>query len=633
MCGIVGIYNYNKNERVKPGVIKAMAKALAHRGPDGEGFYFGENIALGHTRLSIIDLSGAGIQPIYNENRDIAVVCNGEIYNARELRINLTKKGHKFLSESDNEVIPHLYEEYGIKFVSMLTGMFAFALWDSKEEQLFLVRDRLGIKPLFYDLSGKRIAFASEIKSLLVLSDVKKEINFESLHHYFFSNQIPGPLTIFEGIKSIAPAEIVIISKNKQEIKKDKYWEANFKENYIGSDKETTDQFIKILEKAVKRHSLSDAPVGLALSGGLDSSLLLAILSKFNKSSVESFTFEFSDDVEVKRHDFLSSQKISRYFKSNHHTFLLKPKNLVDEIENIVFSLDEPVNTFAADYYLAKAASKKVKVLFTGDGTEELFGKYWNHRLAQSMTHVLDYCAGDYYKKLYKMFILEYSRVIPERSWHYSDLLSFGRFDEGKLYSLQTIRQISDKNIEKYWLSCFSETKASNFYNKVLEIDTNNFLPNHTLKIIDRVSMANSVEIRPPYLDHELVEFVAALPARMKSRQGVTKYLLKEVAKRYLPQEMVKNFRSGITGPPINEWMVKHLKKMILDVLSKKRILKHGILNAQYVNKLLEEHYAHFKDNKSSDNYYFQNTRYNHTTKIWKLLIFQLWWEKVFNKE
>lgn len=608
-----------------------MAEAIKHRGPDGEGIWVKNNIGLGHRRLSIIDLSKKGEQPMCNEDQSVRLVCNGEIYNSGKLREELKKNGHKFKSKSDSETIVHLYEKYGTKFLEKLNGMFALAIWDGKKQRLIIARDRLGIKPLYYCVDGEKVIFSSEIKGIIAQPSFKREVDFESLHYYFFHNNIPAPKTIFKNILSVLPSEFIIFPKQGQ-IQKNKYWQLIFSENNIEDEKEASRHLFGLLEESVKSHMVSDVPTGVALSGGVDSSILVALLSKYSKNPVKTFSFSFENDTSVKHRDFEMAGKIARLFKTDHYTFVLRPRDLIHNLDRIVESLEMPINTFAFDYYLCREAAKKVKIIFTGDGTEELFGKYWNHRLAQSMAHVLDYLVDKVdYDYMEKRFVEKYSQIVSERSWHFSGLYSFLQNDRKNLYSSFLLKETKDYNVYDHLFSCFNQTTAKNFLNKVLEIDTHQFLANHTLTILDRVSMINSVELRPPFLDYRLVEYVASLPARLKSKQGITKYILKQSARRIIPETLIDKFRSGVTGPPISKWLLlPDLGRYVKQVLSPKRLRKHCFLREDYVNLIIKEH-DHFKAHyRMHENYYFLNSSKNHTAKIWKLLMFQLWWEKYF---
>jgi asparagine synthase (glutamine-hydrolysing) len=631
MCGIAGIYNYKQGD-VSCAEIKKMTRAIKHRGPDGEGVWVKDNVGLGHRRLSIVDLSEKGKQPIFNENKSIWLVCNGEIYNFKELKKELIKEGHKFGSKSDNEVIVHLYEKYGTEFVKKINGMFAIAIWDANKQRLIIARDRLGIKPLYYYISRQGVIFSSEIKGILAHPLFRKEIDFESLHYYFFHNNIPAPKTIFKNIYSVLPAELLIFSKNYQDPRKEKYWQLVFSEDNIEDESEATKHLLNLLEISIKSHMVSDVPMGVALSGGIDSSIIVALLSRYTNKPIMTYSFSFQNDTLVKKKDFEMAGNIARLFKTDHHSFVLKPQDLMRNLDKIVQSFDMPISTFAFDYYLCQKATRDVKVIFTGDGTEELFGKYWNHRLAQSMAHLLSFVnKRKDYINLEREFIKKYSQIIPQRAWQFSELFAFKKEDSQKLYSNFLLNKTRKYDVYNYLFECFKHTTAKNFFNKVLEIDTNNFLVNHTLTIIDRVSMINSVEIRPPFLDYHLVEYVASLPARLKSRQGVTKYILKQVAKKIIPENMINKFQSGVTGPPISKWLLFEMESYVKDILAPRNLKKHNLFNKEYIFSMLKEHYRFKSIHKSHENYSFSYPEKNHTIKIWKLLIFQLWWEKYFS--
>jgi asparagine synthase (glutamine-hydrolysing) len=629
MCGITGIYNFRSKKTVFAEDIRIMNEAIKHRGPAGEGVWVNKNIGLGHRRLKIIDLSDAARQPLCNEDGNLQLVFNGEIYNFLELRERLEKYGHKFKSGSDAEVILHLYEEYGTQFAEKLSGMFALAIWDSLKQRLIMARDRMGMKPLFYYQYESGIIFASEIKSILVNPAYKKEINFEALHYYFFYNQVPGPKTFFKNIYSVEPANLLILEANRR-LKKNKYWRLTFKP-IITDENEAAEMLINALESSVRSHMRLDVPFAVGLSGGIDSSILVALLTKYSSKPVKTFSLSFTRDLLLKKKEFQMTESIARLFKTDHNSVVLGPQSVLDNLETIVNALDVPICTFALTYYLCKEASKNSKVLFTGDGSEELFGKYWNHRLAQNISYFLSFIYDTREKRYYeKIFINQYSKISAERSFQFSMLFSFRENDRKLLYSKSLFQRIRKYDVSGSIKNMFQETNRGNFLNMVLSIDTRNFLVNHALTVIDRSSMINSIETRHPFLDYKIVELIATFSPYLKFKRGLTKYILKKSVKNMIPNNLIDHFYSGVTGPPISKWLLFELEGYVRNVLSPTNLEKHGFFNINYVQSILDEHYNLKYVHEKHNDYMFSLPEKNHTIKIWKLLIFQLWWQNHF---
>ena len=629
MSGITGIYNFKDKKVVSEKEIKIMNEAIKHRGPDGEGIWVNKNIGLGHRRLEIVDLSSKGRQPITNETETIYLTCNGEIYNFFDLREELEKKGHRFKSDSDSEVILHLYEEYGNRFAERLSGMFALAIWDSLKRKLIITRDRMGIKPLYYFLHERGIIFASEIKAILANSAYKKEINFEALHYYFFYNQIPGQKTFFENIYCVEPAELLIFENNSG-FKKEKYWELTF-QPVITDEDAAAEMLIDALESSVQSHMCSDVSFSVGLSGGIDSSILTALLSKYSSKPVKTFSLSFKNDVHLKEKEFDMTHNIVKLFKTDHTSFVLGPQSIIDNLQSIITALDTPICTFAVTYYLCREVSKHSKVLFTGDGSEELFGKYWNHRLAHNIAGILNFIDDKKEKRYYEIKLIDkYAQLTSEHSFQIARLFSFREKDKKWLYSKHLFRKIRNYSVAPHVKRLLQDSGVDDFFNRVLSIDAKNFLVNHTLTVIDRSSMFNSIETRHPFLDHKVVELAAKFSPHLKSKGGVSKYILKKSVKGIIPDNLINNFCSGATGPPISKWLLFELEEFTRGVLSPNNLKKHGFFNIDYVQLILMEHYSFKMIHKEHEDYVFNLPERNHTIKIWKLLIFQLWWEKNF---
>lgn len=629
MCGIAGIYNFNK-KAVSERETACLIKTLEHRGPDGSSILVRGNLGLAHSRLAIVGLEDGSNQPLANENRSIWLVCNGEIYNFRELKKELSGKGHKFSSNSDNEVILHLYEEYGLDFIGKLEGMFAFAIWDERSGRFILARDRLGIKPLYYSKTGGKLIFASEMKGILAHPEFKKELNADFLKFYFFHNSVPSPITPFLGVSEVLPAHLLVFNKGGP-CCSIRYWRPDFTAEEM-SEKEALESFSRILKNSVYRHLPPEVSWGIAASGGVDSNVLLALAASMSKKPLKIFSCSFVDDTKDKRSEVRAVKELAARYGAEHCQITLSPRGLPEKIEKIVGALDAPVCTFAIDYYLAEKAKGNVKVLFTGDGTEELFGKYWCHRLAQSMAHILDYCVFDRDRqKFFNSLLKKYCEIVPRRAFQFSAISNFREgqdslFSAGFASLLETKEKTSDFMFKNYF-----GKKNGDFLNLVLESDLVHFLPNHSLNVIDKLSMANSVEIRVPYLDRFMVEFAAKLPLRFKMRGGVSKYLLRRLAEKLLPQNNDPAKRGGVTGPPLRRWLTFHLEDYVKSVLAPSRLKKSRIINADFAVGLVRNHYR-----LKNQPHYFENDNIDalfsdQTIKLWKLILFQVWWERYFS--
>lgn len=378
MCGICG-FTGKKN----PIVLKRMADAIVHRGPDEEGFYSDGSANLGIRRLSIVDVE-TGQQPVHNEDKRIWAVFNGEIYNFRELRRELEDRGHTFYTDhSDSELIVHLYEEHGLEFMHQINGMFAIALWDKNQDRLLLVRDRMGVKPLFYAPVGGQLIFASEIKAILTHPAYSKDMNYEALYHYFTLKNIPAPLTAFQGIYSVLPGEYLLFSRAQATLKR--WWKIVFRENPCCDEEEVKARIMALLEDATRLRMRSDVPFGAYLSGGVDSSVVVALMSRHAGGPVKTFSLGYEDELKNKEADLYYARKVSEVYGTEHHEYIMTCKELVDDIEDVITAFDQPFSGTIATFFLSKLIARHVKVALSGDAADELFGSYLSHRVAQPM--------------------------------------------------------------------------------------------------------------------------------------------------------------------------------------------------------------------------------------------------------
>lgn len=621
MCGICG-FTGPQNRKV----LENMADLIVHRGPDENGFYSDEKVNLGMRRLSIIDVL-SGQQPVHNEDSSIWLVFNGEIYNFEYLRKSLEKKGHKFYTDhSDTEVLVHLYEEYGQNFVNELNGMFAIALWDVKKEALILFRDRMGVKPLFYANINGQLVFASEIKSILAYPGFRKDINYNAIYHYFSFKNIPSPLTAFKDIYSILPGEFLEFSRGK--IEKKRYWKIRFNESKNYDSEEIESRIVELLQDAVKIRMISDVPFGAYLSGGVDSSVVVALMSKFMDKPVKTFTLGYEDALKNKAADLYFAREVSKAFNTEHYEYIMSHKEVISEIEHVLKAFDQPFSGTVSTFFLSKLISKHVKVALSGDGADELFGSYLAHRLAQPMHNFSSvyskYKNGnlsnnekqllkpfdnnlDYLEKLYLVSNGDVSK------WRYN-LLTFKDDEKSELLSRGFIDNLGDESSLALVNMYFERTTTKDSLNQVLEVDWNSLLPDQVLAFVDFLSMAHSVEVRSPFLDYRLVEFVATIPGSLKIKDGSVKDILKRAVSPLLPPGVTKRPKEGFVLPIYN-WLNGPLQNYILDILSPSRTKKHDFFKQSQVTGLVSK----FLEGDNSV-----------VAKVWNLMMFQIWWEQYF---
>lgn len=645
MCGICGILYFNERKEVDRNLIRQMTSRLKYRGPDDEGYYISSNIGLGVRRLSVIDVAG-GHQPLSNENRSVWVAFNGEIYNYRELREQLEKRNHKFKTLSDTEVIVHLYEEAGINCVKELNGMFAFALWDSREHAFFLVRDRVGIKPLFYRIDREKLCFASEIKSLLQDPSFKKELNFQALHNYLTYLYIPGPDTIFKGIKKLQPG--YILEYKNDVVSLQKYWSLPTGSKAISPDGEkgrsdtTTDDkkqpvdpknerfysegLVEILQRSVKRHLVSDVPLGIFLSGGIDSSAIVAFASKTSEQSIKTFSVGFKDAGYYDERRF--AKLISERFATEHYEFEVEPK-AIEILPLLIKHFDEPFADPSAIpmYYLAKLAREQVTVALSGTGGDEIFAgyrrylmgnliRYYNkiptlfqqylEKISRHLPVSRTSSLGEYFL-LFKEFLD--CRHLPPNLQHIATVSFFTEDLKQSLYNFSSPYFKGLRSSEDIIMQYYRKAIGLDDLSKVLYADFHTFLPDDLLVKEDRMTMAVSLEGRVPFLDHELVEFAAHIPPELKIKGLTTKYIFKKALSGILPSQIIHRRKHGF-GVPLAEWFRADLKPLLEEVLLGERLKRREFFNTDYIRLLIEEHQKGLQD---------------YSQHLWALLIFELW--------
>jgi len=652
MCGICGEINFNIKD-VKVETLQRMCKVLAHRGPDDEGMVFlrndkffevkkplptelkenGFEVGLGHRRLSIIDLSGAAHQPMSNEDGSVWIVYNGEVYNFHALRKELIDKGHLFKSYSDTEVILHGYEEWGVDCLSRFRGMFAFALWDSHLQRLFMARDRLGKKPLVYFHRNGHFAFASEIKALLQLPNIERKVNNIALHHYLTYQYVPSPDTIFVGINKLPPAHYLLYDRDGS-LKIERYWRLNYSSSTQNDiDLQGIIERIRTgLEESVKLRLISDVPLGAFLSGGVDSSLVVGIMAKLGRNPVKTFSIGF----EEKEFDELSyARMVSKHFSTEHHEFIVKP-NAIEILPKLVWHYNEPFADSSAipTYYVAKMTKDYVKVVLTGDAGDENFAGYPRYLRSKWLIFFLKMP-----KRLRRDFLPPFFRMIAQFHWRektfnrlaaYIESISSNQvrnyaeqvkiFNEGEkesLYSPEFREAIRGIDSFEYLLSKFEEAKIGNLIDQLLYLDINTYLPEDLLVKMDIATMANSLEARVPFLDHPFMEFIATIPPRLKLKGTAAKYILKEAFSDFLPPPILRRGKMGF-GVPVSRWFRKELKDYIYEILLDRKTLNRGYFKREGIERLLNDHLA---------------SRYDHSSRIWALLFLEIWFRVFIDKE
>ncbi len=626
MCGICGKLNFENNKPVERQLIQRMASALAHRGPDDEGVYVKGNIGLGHRRLSIIDLSPAGHQPMCNEDRTVWIVFNGEIYNFLDLKEELLKKGHIFRSNSDTEVILHLYEEEGPECVKRLRGMFAFGIWDDRNKSLFLARDRVGKKPLFYYSDNRCLIFASEIKAILQDPAVGKKPDFIAIHHYLTYQSVPSPFSAFEGIKKLPPAHYLVCKDSKIGLKR--YWKLSYLPKFSiktpAQEKELEVELLNMLKEAVRIRLISDVPLGAFLSGGIDSSAVVALMSQIMEQPVKTFSIGFYEES----YDETKYAKIVADRFGTHHTeFRVKP-DAMEILPKLVWHYNEPFADSSAipTYYVSKLAREYVTVALSGDAGDENFAGY-----PRSVTNEL-LSRYDKIPAVFRKWIIpsiiailpamggprSFIRKLKNSAWVMSlspelrnahSLCHFNNRDKALLYTDGFKAKTRGIDSFKVILEKYSESDADNFLERTLYTDVNLYLADTLLVKVDIASMANSLEVRCPFLDHKFMEFAARIPANLKLKGTETKYILKKALRGILPDETLDREKMGF-GVPIDRWFRNELKEMVYDTLLGRRCIERGYFNRAFVQRILDEH---------------GEGKRNWHSPIWNLLMLELW--------
>jgi asparagine synthase (glutamine-hydrolysing) len=647
MCGICGKINFN-GQPVESDHLKKMCQALSYRGPDDSGYYIPKlnynnrkkqpNVGFGHKRLSIIDLSNAGQQPMSNEDGTIWITYNGEIYNYKSLADDLKNKGHQFRSDTDTEVILHLYEEKGLRAVQHLNGMFAFAIWDENLDRLLICRDRIGIKPLVYYYDSEHFVFASEIKALLTDPTISKNIDYHALQLYLSFNFIPAPFTIFKNVRKLEPGHSLVLQDGTVEI--NSYWDLP---NSIDQEIASLSQSKQInfykktlyenLNDAVRSRMVADVPLGAFLSGGIDSSIIVALMALNSKKPVKTFSIGFKDDHLYDETHY--AREVAERYQTDHHEFKLEYRDLLDVLEDIISAFDEPFadSSSIPTFIVSRETKKFVTVALSGDGGDELFagyrsylGQYWYDRymnipalfrigilenIIQKMPDSRDVKILEYIRRA-KKFIKATKGSFPER------LLSLKEVFPKEVRSKIILDHLKSGNGSPdpalNWISKLLSSYESDPINRILYTDFKDSLPGDMLTKVDLMSMKNSLEVRVPFLDHRVAELAFRMNGSLKLSKGKTKYILKETFKHLLPASIYNRPKAGFEVP-ISRWLRTDIRFLIDQYLNRKILNQHGIFDFKLVDDLIRKHMTNETDT---------------SWMLWNLITFQCWYEKYF---
>lgn len=620
MCGIAGIYFLDRETPVDSRVLKRMCESLVHRGPDDEGIYTDQHVGLGVRRLRIIDLE-SGHQPISNEDRSVWIVFNGEIYNYPDLRGALEAKGHRFATRSDTETVVHAYEEWGEGCVDHLRGMFGFALWDAPHERLLVARDRIGIKPLYYYFDGRQLVFASELKALLEVPDVPRLLDAEALDDYLTFEYIGGEKTIFRGIRKLLPGHLLVCERGRLRIRQ--YWDLPGEVEEGRDEDHYCREITETLSESVRIHLLSDVPLGVLLSGGIDSSSVVGFMSRHSTGGVKSFSLGFRD----RSYDELPHARlVARHFGTDHHEEIVEP-DAVQLATRLIQHLDEPfadVSIFPT-YLVSRLARQKVTVALAGDGGDELFAGYdwyladrgWRlyRRLPRPIRAGLERGVRGVRPTAQKRGWANVSRrfvegtAFPEGLEHARWLAFLSQQEKQALYADGFRDALGGYDPFRQVVAQFERAPFRDRLGRQLYVDLKTYLADDILVKVDRMSMANSLEARVPLLDHVVVERVAQIPSRLKLRGLTRKYIFKRAMAPLLPAEVLTRKKEGFSIP-MKTWLRGELRPLMEELLSESELKRDGYFHWPYVNRLMTEH---------------ASGRENHSHRLWALMVFQLW--------
>nr|AUN36946.1 glutamine-hydrolyzing asparagine synthetase [uncultured bacterium] len=626
MCGICGVVGQADEQ-----LIKSMLARMAHRGPDDEGVYIAETstterVGLGHRRLSIIDLSPAGHEPMPDRSDQIWLTFNGEIYNFKELRQELEARGHIFKSNTDAEVIIYAYCEWGRECLSRFNGMFAFAIWDARDESLLLARDRLGIKPLYYADTPAGFAFASEIKALLAIPEFDRAVDLSALDQFMTFLWTPDPKTAFRGVNKLPPAHCLVYREGRAEVFE--YWDISFDEDDSISESEWAERLREQITRSVRAQMIADVPLGAFLSGGLDSSTIIALMTGVATQQVTTYTFGFKREdlrYDILEDDVKYARIVGRKFQTDYHEQYLEPQ-VMELLPKLVYHMDEPVADPAiiTSYLICRTARERLTVLLSGMGGDEVFAGYPRHaavKIAEAYNLIPPFLSkpvvaalpgakpGKFTALFRNTKKLARSAALPERERYMGFGTYFTEDEKRAMYTGELQEAASGFDAYEQHRKYFDRVSGEDFINQMLYVDLKTFLPCLNLTYTDKTSMAASMEVRVPLLDHELIELAARMPARLKLKGLTGKHILKRAAEAWLPREIIHRKKAGFSAP-VRAWLVRDLRDMVEDLLSESNINRRGYFNYKSVRRLIDENLAGREDNN---------------LKIFQLLTLELW--------
>lgn len=628
MCGISGKVLFHSRKSVREDEILAMNEKIRHRGPDDGGVYINpaKTVGLGHRRLSIIDLSPAGHQPMCNEDETVWITFNGEIYNFQELKQSLEQKGHSFRSHTDTEVIIHLWEEEGEYCLQSLRGMFAFALWDEKKKQLFLARDRVGKKPLKYYLDENGIVFASEIKALLSDKDVPRNCDEEAIHHYLTLQYVPSPLTGFRHIKKLQAGHFLHIDLSASQPKVSgptRYWRPDYSTKLRLSREEWKERILAELDIAVQLRLIADVPLGAFLSGGVDSSMIVALMARHSSAPVKTFSIGFNDPV---HNELPYAQRVAKLFSTDHTEFVVQPDAL-KILPALVSAYEEPYADSSAipTYYLSELTRQHVTVALNGDGGDESFAGYpWYvyQRIASLIDRIpfhengmragsalLSILRPSSFKRRAKIFCATHSLPSTERYLSYFTSSYFTEEEKSLLYTDEFRRSMQARTPTRELFTQTVQCTADDPLDQATCADILSYLPDDLLVKVDIASMAHALELRSPFLDHRVVELAAMIPPEIKMKGRKTKSLLKDVCADLLPRDILDRPKKGFTVP-LDRWFREDLSDFVEDTLLSRGTLLHNYIRRDAIQSLIHEH---------------TRGSMNHGSRLWSLLTLHSW--------
>jgi len=619
VCGICGKIYFDTSRRIEESEIRGMTDSIRHRGPDDDGYYVQDNVGLGFRRLSIIDLS-TGHQPLTNEDGSIWIIFNGEIYNFQELRDLLINKGHILRTKTDTECIVHLYEEFGSDCVTYLRGMFAFAIWNNKKKELFCARDRFGIKPFYYYCDKHTFVFGSEIKAVLKAADVDRAIDLNALDLYFTYGYVTGSRTIYSTVKRLLPSHTLTLRPySTSQPHMARYWDLQFQPDYSKTEAKWREELKHEFSESVRIHMISDVPFGAFLSGGIDSSSVVALMARHSKEPVKTFSIGF---LESRFNELQYAKEVARQYKTDHHERVLEPES-VNLLSTLVHAYDEPFadNSAIPTYYVSKFAREHVTVALSGDGGDELFAGYTDYSKLKNIQRY-NFLPSLVHKPLANLIHSFIPNTMKGKGLSYllskdkemvaAHITVFNWLERKKLYSRHTYDELKGSYAESYKEEIIRNSTASEYVSRIQELDIRSYLVDDILTKVDVVSMQNSLEVRVPFLDHKFVELTLKIPSRYKMHNHEQKFIFKKALSPYLPASVLRHKKQGFSVP-FNLWFKKDLKEYVDDRFLAAHSRLSDYLNMDYVRNVVNDHRSGGRD---------------FNTKIWSILFFDAWLDR-----